>query len=169
MADELRRPEVIYGEITSQQQDAELFRKTLALSRSIFEPDTAEQDRPPTSQLSTWEKHIELPGSKLILATNSSHQPVGFFFVVPRTHPEIGYELPHIWIACVDTASRGLGIFPHLTNKVKAHAMNLGYQEITVCTYPEVFPKMYRILRQHGWKEVAWPKKDVKVLMRYTL
>ena len=54
-------------------------------------------------------------------------------------------------------------------DKAKAQAITLGYQEITVCTYPKTFLKMYRILSQNGWKEVAWPKKDEKVLMKYSL
>jgi GNAT superfamily N-acetyltransferase len=166
MADNLPNPEVTWGEITSNHMDDGLFRQILALSISVFEPDAPGEDLRPTSQLSTWGKHIQLPGATLFYAMNSTSQPIGFFFLLPRTIPEIGHELLHIWIACVHPASRGLGIFPRLTDKVKAHARELGYPEITVCTYPNRFTKMYRILSQNGWQEVCWPEKDVKVLMK---
>jgi len=52
-------------------------------------------------------------------------------------------------------------------DKVKVHARNLGFQEITVCTYPNRFAKMYRILNENGWQEVCWLQEDVKVLMKF--
>ena len=146
--------------------DDDLLRQLLALTISVFEPDTPAEDLTGACQLSAWEQHIQVPGAILFYAMNSANQPVGLFFAVPRTMPEIGHELLHIWAACVDPASRGLGLFPRLMDKVKAHAQNLGYPEITVCTYPNRFTKMYRILNQHEWEEVCWLEKDVKVLMK---
>lgn len=161
--------ELTCHQILSQQDSLETFRKLLALSISIFDPETPESDLPSQHQLSTWEDHIALPGSGIFYVTNSASQLLGFFFAVPRTQPEIGHELLHIWLAGVSPASRGLGIFPLLTEKVKQHAKLLGYREMTVCTYPSRFDKMYRILSKNGWIVVAWPEKDEKVLMKLTL
>ncbi|KXT04341.1 hypothetical protein AC578_7918 [Pseudocercospora eumusae] len=87
-------------------------------------------------------------------------------FLQPRTAPEIGYSLPHIWIAAVDPASRGQGIFALLMQRVVEHVRELKEKEITVCTYPARFKEMYRILQQTGWKEVAWRENGDKVLMK---
>ncbi len=169
MAETSQNPEITLAEMTSQTLDAELFRKLLALSRSVFEPGVQEQDlQQSPSYLSTWKEHIERSNSKLIYALDESHQPVGLFFVELEKHTEIGHELPYIWIACVDPNSRGLGIFPRLMDKFKAYAKGLGYREITVITYPEEYTKMYRILSQHGWEEVARPK-PVQVLLKLTI
>ena len=169
MDSETQKVELTCHQITSKDQSPETFHKLLHLAISIFEPGTLEQDSPVHHQLSTWESHISMPNASIFYVTDLASQPVGFFFVIPRTQPEVGYELLHIWLAGVDTASRGTGIFPFLTEKVKEHATNCGYREITVCTFPNRFDTMYRILGKNGWKEVAWPVKGEKVLMKLTL
>ena len=162
--------ELLCHEITSKEQSAEAFDSILALSRSIFDPDTPECDMPPQNQVPLWESHLEKPNSSIFYVTEKGDsQPKGFFFVIARTQPEIGRELLHIWLAGVDRASQGLGIFPLLTEKTMEHARRCGYDDMTVCTYPERFPKMFRILGQNGWQVVAWPVKDEKVLMKLTL
>lgn len=158
-----------FHEMTSQNMDWNVFQQCLALSTSIFEPDTPTDGLPPTSQLSAWQETISLPEARLLCALNANRSPVGFFFMKPRTLPAIGYQLPHIWIACVDPNSRGLGIFPRLTEMARGHAQSLGYKEISANTYPQRFTKMYRILSKNGWEEVCWPEKDVKVLMKLDL
>lgn len=171
MAPKSPDPPITIKALTSQCMDDTLLQKILALSTAVFEPDTPKDQLPPSSQPSVWEENIRQPGAALFYATSptDTDQPAGCFFIFPRTMPEIGRELPHIWIACVDPASRGLGIFPRLMERAKAHARELGFGELTVCTYPQRFTKMYRILNQHGWREVCWPKKDVKVLMKLQL
>lgn len=166
MTDNLPKPELTFGEVTAENLDDGFLQQILALSKSVFEPDTPPEGLPPNQQVPAWQKQILLPGARIFYVTDSGKQPVGFFFVIPRTHQEIGSERLHIWIACVTPASRGLGIFPSLTEKAKAHARSLGYSEITVCTFPKRFTKMYRILNQNGWEEVCWLQKDVKVLMK---
>ena len=166
MASDTRGTGITCHKITSKDQCPETFRGLLALSISIFNPDTPEHDLPPQNRLATWEDHISLPGAAILYVSNSDSQPLGFFFAVPRTHPEIGHELLHLWLAGVDPASRGLGIFPLLTEQLKEHARVYRYGEMTVCTYPNRFTEMYRILGKNDWKEVAWPLKGEKVLMK---
>lgn len=162
----MARSELKLGEITSQQQDEEMLRKLLALSTSIFDPDTPEKDLSPSNWLSNWKANLEVPGAALIYVKDADMRPFGFFFTYPRTIEGIGYELLHIWVACVDPAYRGLGIFPLLMDKAKNHARELGYGEISVVTYPKRFTQMYRILTKHGWEEVCWLEKDVKLLLK---
>lgn len=115
---------------------------------------------------------LQLPGAAVFYATNGTNHSgvLGFFFLIPRTAPEIGIELPHIWLAGVHPDSRGLGVFPFLMQHTIEHARDsLAATEMTVCTYPRRFTQMYRILSQHGWEEVAWREEGVKVLMRLNI
>ena len=160
-------------QITSKHQSPEAYQSILDMCRSIFSPNTPVEDLPRYYQLSEWDSHISMPNSVIFYMTNPASnppsRPIGFFFAVPRTQPEIGHELLHISLAGVDPESRGLGIFPLLMEKVKEHARSHGYPEMTVCTFPGRFEKMYRILGSNGWEEVAWPMKDEKVLMKLTV
>ena len=168
MANETVRTHIHFGQLTAKQPNGELLHKLLALAISVFEVTTPEHELPHHAQLSTWGELLRVPDAIIFYATNNSGQPIACFFVVPRTQELIGYELLHIWNACVQPESRGLGLFPALLEKVKAYAIERGQQEITVCTYPATFCKMYRILSQNGWEEVGWPKED-KILMQLKL
>jgi GNAT superfamily N-acetyltransferase len=169
MATEVSETDSTLEEMTSITLDPDMFKKLLALSISIFEPDKPEAERSQACQLSNWQELLSRPESILFYALNAVQHPIGFFFVESRIHPEVGYRLPHVWIACVDPKSRGLGLFPRLMEKTKAHATGLGYAEITVCTYPQRFTKMYRILCQNGWQKVCWLQEGEKVLMKLPL
>ena len=169
MATAVSSMDVSFADMTSQTLDSDLFEKLLALSISVFEPNTPAAQLSHASQLSNWQAIISQPESTLFYALNTLNQPITFFFVESRIHPEIGYRLPHIWIACVDPNYRGLGLFPRLMERVLVFGRGLGYKEVTVCTYPQRFTKMYRILCHHGWREVCWLKEDEKVLMKLAL
>jgi GNAT superfamily N-acetyltransferase len=160
-------------EISTADQDEQAFTQLRRLCKDIFDPEVANEELAHHSQLEVWTKHIEHEDSKVFYATNTASEtpdhPIGFLFVVPRTQPEIGYELLHIWIAAVDPATRGLGVFPLLMEQVVGHARSCGYSEITVCTYPDRFTTMYRILQKNGWELVGWPIEDEKVLMKLAL
>lgn len=154
--------------ITSAEPRTDILRDLQQLSVSVFQPyfqETAQEH--PSFDFSVWEYHITLPNAVVFYATTStSSQPLGFFFGIPRTQPEIGHELFHIWVVAVEPNSRDLGIFPLLMDQIKQHARGCGYREMTICTRPRQFHKMYRILGKHGWEEVTWRKEEDGVLQQ---
>ena len=145
-------------QITSSEPRLEVLRELQELSVAIFSPYfPATLHNHPSFYFSEWQSRLTLPNSIVFYATTPmSGKPLGFFFAHPRTQPEIGHELFHIWLVGVDPNSRGLGIFPLLMDRMKQHARDCGYSELTICTRPKQFDKMYRILCEHGWQEVAW-------------
>ena len=150
------------GQITSAKPDPDVLRQLQELSVTVFSPyfPTTKHDHP-SFDLSVWQHRITLPNAVVFYATTStSSQPLGFFFAIPRTQPEIGQELLHIWLVAVDPGSQGLGIFPLLLERMKEHAGSCGYQQMTICTRPKQFHKMYRILGENGWQEVAWRQME---------
>lgn len=145
-------------QISSHEPRPEVLRELQELSVAIFSPyfSTTEHNHP-SFDFSEWQRRLTFSHSVVYYATKSeTDKPLGFFFAHPRTQPEIGHELLHIWLVGVDPDSRGLGIFPFLMDRMKQHARNCGYSELTICTRPKQFQKMYRILGEHGWQEVAW-------------
>lgn len=154
--------ELLCHRITSTEPRPKVLCDLQQLSVSVFEPYfQGTEHEHPSFDLSEWQRRITLPNAVIFYATTStSNRPLGFFFAVPRVQPEIGHELFHIWLVAVEPSSRGLGIFPLLMDHMKQHARSCGYQELTICTRPEQFDKMYRILRENEWEEVAWRQKE---------
>lgn len=150
-------------QLTHNDTASAALEEAFGLSQSVFAE--LQDSQRPSNDLSQWKTLLQLPGAAVFYATRTNaSQVLGFFFLIPRTAPEIGVELPHIWIAAVHPASRGLGIFPLLMHHAVKHARGIAPQ-LTVCTYPERFTQMYRILKQHGWEEVARREEGKKVLM----
>lgn len=166
-------PQINCHTLQSGDQHLPVLSQLIDLNKTVFQPATPEEEQEPNYQRKGWEERLSLPNAKIFYATNQSSltpdQPIGFFFMLPRTQPEIGYELLHIWLAAVDPAARGLRVFPLLMEGALDHARRSGGKEVTVCTFPARFKKMYRILNEHGWELVAWPMEGVKVLMKMTL
>jgi GNAT superfamily N-acetyltransferase len=127
-------PQLICHQLESVQQDPEIFKQVYQLSRTVFDPDTPDDQLPIHHRQERWEEEIAFPNSSIFYVTNdvseTPGQPIGFFFALPRVQPEIGYELLHIRLAAVTTSSRGLGVFPLLMLKVTEHARNCGYKEM---------------------------------------
>ncbi len=168
-------PQLMWHEIATAEQNPPVFDKLFELSWGVFAAYTP-SDELRSQQIESsdiWKQHIGLPGASIFYATNTAStkpdEPLGFLFVVPRTQPLIGVELLHIKIAAVDEQSRGFGVFPFLLDRVKQLAARCGYREITVCTFPGRFQKMYRMLSSNGWKVVGWPVQNEKILMKLTV
>ncbi|KAK4506481.1 hypothetical protein PRZ48_000213 [Zasmidium cellare] len=141
-----------------------------ALSQEVF--SEFERGNPPSSYLSTWETYIRHQDAMVAYTTldpePNPSKALGLFFSLPRTQSDIGYELPHLWIAAIKSEYRGLGMFPVLMDRVKQYARECGHKEMTVCTYPEQCVKMYRLLCQDGWEEIS-RTADGKALMKHAL
>lgn len=152
--------------ITSENLSDEALVPLFTLSQEVF--SAPGDDQRSSHQLEAWRGYLQQQGAVLLYATSSDlpRKPLGLLFIQPRTAPEIGYSLPHIWIAAVDPESRGKGIFAMLMQRAIEHVRELKEKEMTVCTYPARFKKMYRILQQTGWKEVARRENGDKVLMK---
>ncbi|PPJ53599.1 hypothetical protein CBER1_00443 [Cercospora berteroae] len=152
-------------------QDAadEALTHVFALSKKTFA--ATEDAHRASNQLSEWQKHLRRDGSGVLYVTHAKSQdvPLGFVFVLLRTAPELGIELPHIWLAAVDPASRGSGVFALLMQQATQLAQSTDAQSITVCTYPKRFERMYAVLQQHGWQEMARRENGEKVLMKLDL
>jgi GNAT superfamily N-acetyltransferase len=69
----------------------------------------------------------------------------------------------------VTEQARGAGIFAALMMTVEQHARIYDIQELSVCTYPGKFGKMFAILQKTGWKVWAWMEGGEKVLMHKTV
>ncbi|EME87301.1 uncharacterized protein MYCFIDRAFT_209470 [Pseudocercospora fijiensis CIRAD86] len=160
-------PNITINTITSKNLTDETLIPLFTLSQKVFSSPT--DSHRPSHNLETWRSYLQQPGSILLYAThsNSPQTPVGLLFLHPRTAPEIGYSLPHIWIAAVEPESRGKGIFALLMRRMFDFVRDeLGEREVTVCTYPERFGRMYGVLKKMGWEAVAWREEGKKVLMR---
>lgn len=100
------------------------------------------------------------PTSNSPSATASNTNPIpGFLLTSVRQHPELPAPTFHISIAAVDAAYRGRGVFPRMLAMAEAHCRDeLGLGSVTICTYPERFPGMWRLLgdAKNGWVEVGW-------------
>ncbi|KAM3418404.1 hypothetical protein BST61_g4397 [Cercospora zeina] len=147
----------------------EALTQVFALSRRIF---GAEEDaHRPSSQLPEWRKRLQQEGSAVLYATHTENDeiPLGFLFVVAITAPELGVEFPHIWLAAVDPASRGSGLFALLMQHAIQRAREAEAQALTICTYPKWFARMYAVLQQEGWQEMARRENGEKVLMKLDL
>ncbi len=151
-------------------EDETTFCRLLNLARHVFQPTATTAELEPSMHRKLWEENMARAKACISYAVNTvspdPEQPIGLFFNFPRTEPDIGRELLHIWLAAVDPASSGMGVFPLLLTADKEHARRCGYGELTVCTYPGRFEKMYRILRANDWQEVSWPRENEKVLMK---
>lgn len=160
---------IIVHAITADNATDDELSNGLELCRSVFAyPGDSERS---SHQLGPWQQYIQQSESVLLLATHGSafERPLGLIFVVLRAAPEIGVSLPHIWLAGVEAESRGLGLFVALMDRAVEHASSHGHKEMTVCTYPARFEKMYRILQQTGWQEVARREGGQKVLMKLAI
>ena len=166
--------QLICHRITPTEPDPETLRELKELSASVFKPYfPGTEHTHPSFDLAEWQHRITLPNAIIFYVTTAtSARPLGFFNAIPLIQPEIGYEILHIWLVAVDPESRGLGIFRLLLNRMKQHARSCGYRELTVCTRPENFGKMYRLLSENGWEEVAWREKESggkQVLMKIAI
>ncbi|KAF7186339.1 hypothetical protein HII31_12414 [Pseudocercospora fuligena] len=152
--------------ITAENLSDDALIPLFTLSQGVF--SSPGDDQRPSHRLEAWRGSLQQQGAILLYATSSDspRKPLGLLFIQPRTAPEIGHSLPHIWIAAVDPESRGQGIFALLMQRAVKHVRELEEKEMTVCTYPARFKKMYRILQQTGWKEVAWRENGDQVLMK---
>ena len=166
---EMHGKQIFCHKLGSQDAAHEALTHVFALSKRTFA--AKEDEHRPSNQLSEWQKHLRRDGSAVLYVTDSENKdvPLGFVFVLLRTAPELDIELPHIWLAAVDPASRGSGVFALLMQQATQHARNAGAQSMTVCTYPKRFERMYAVLQQHGWQEMARRENGEKVLMKLDL
>jgi ribosomal protein S18 acetylase RimI-like enzyme len=131
----------------------------------------------------SWQRRLDSEGAMLFTAASSSSDPNspqtssnndtvhGFLFTCRRQHPELPFPTFHISLAAVDPSHRGLGIFPRMLAMAEAHCRDeMGLGSLTICTYPENFPGMWRLLsdERNGWVEVGWRETGDgrQVLMR---
>ncbi|KAF2171370.1 hypothetical protein M409DRAFT_18486 [Zasmidium cellare ATCC 36951] len=165
------KPQIYCHTIDRNNSTEEAIASFFALGQEVF--SKFERGNPPSSHLSTWGNYIQIEDAMVAYTTQEPEpnpsKALGLFFSLPRTHSQVGYELPHIWIAAVKEPYRGLGMFPILMNRVKQHARECGHREMTVCTYPERMEKMYRLLRQDGWDEIGRTENGAKVVMKLAL
>lgn len=134
----------------------------------------------------SWQRRLEAEGARLFTASSSSDpNPTshstpdrtetvhGFLLTSLRQHPELSSPTFHISLAAVDIPYRGLGIFPRLLALVEAYCrdeLGVAGSVVTICTLPEKFPGMWRVLSdgRNGWVEVGWRETGDgrQVLMR---
>ncbi|KAJ9502596.1 hypothetical protein LTR96_005717 [Exophiala xenobiotica] len=144
----------------------------LSLSDQIF--NTAASSPTHHSSLDEWHKRLSLPSSVLLYARDTSPSStegrlVGFMFAHTKTDSSLPCQILHIWLAGVTEQARGTGIFAALMMAVEQHARKHDIQELSVCTYPGKFGKMFAILQKTGWKVWAWMEGGEKVLMIKTV
>jgi ribosomal protein S18 acetylase RimI-like enzyme len=131
----------------------------------------------------SWRRRIDSEGAVLFTASSASsnlNSPSsspnistvhGFLFTRVRQHPELPSPTFHISLAAVDASHRGMGIFPRLLAMAEAYCRaELGLGSVTICTLPESFPGMWRLLsdERNEWVEVGWRETGDgrQVLMR---
>ena len=161
-------PEMACHQIATIEQDPLVYDKLYGLYETVFTPYTSATEPDNMQSKDYWGRELPLPNASIFYAVNASQvgEPVGLLFCVPRTHAEIGHELLHIRVAAVLPSYRGYGIFPFLLDEVKQYARSTGYSEISICTFPSRFEKMYPILCSNGWELVTWLNDGEKVLMK---
>lgn len=117
----------------------------------------------------SWQRRLDSEDARLFTATSSTPintetpdnnpNPVKAFLLTSRRqHPELPLPTLHISLAAVDPSHRGQGLFPRLLAMVEVYAREeLGLGGVTICTLPERFPGMFRLLREgrNGWVEVG--------------
>jgi GNAT superfamily N-acetyltransferase len=140
-----------------------------------FPSPTRSSKQQPHHQLTTplldeWHKRLSLPSSVLLYArdtgTPSTEEgPVGFILAHPKNGSTLPSQTLHIWLAGVTEQARGAGIFAALMMAFEQHARKHDIQELSVCTYPGKFAKMFAILQKTGWKVWAWMEGGEEVLM----
>lgn len=132
----------------------------LKLSNDIFQTD-------PTSKyasLSLWRERISRPGAVIVYAAASAQEdsesvddsqacaPFAFLFCHPRHHdPPLcsgASETPHIWLAGVLLDQRSQGL---LDKMIRASELESGNTQMTVCTTPETYPRMWSWLLRRNW------------------
>ncbi|KAM0694762.1 hypothetical protein Q7P36_005118 [Cladosporium allicinum] len=124
----------------------------------------------------SWQRRLDAEGAMLFTASSSSSTPAennihGFLLTSIRQHPELPSPTFHISLAAVDLSHRGLGIFPRLLALAEEYCRaELGLGSVTICTLPESFPGMWRLLSdpRNRWVEVGWRETGDgrQVLMR---
>ena len=130
----------------------------------------------------SWQRRLDAEGAMLFTASSSSSDPNlpstpaennihGFLLTSIRQHPELPSPTFHISLAAVDVSHRGVKIFPRLLALVEEYCRaELVLGSVTICTLPESFPGMWRLLSdpRNGWLEVGWRETEDgrQVLMR---
>jgi GNAT superfamily N-acetyltransferase len=121
----------------------------------------------------SWQRRLDSENAMIFTASSSDNNADihGFLFTCRRQHPELPSPTFHISLAAVDTSHRGLGIFPRLLAMAEKYCRDeMGLGSLTICTLPDKFPGMFRLLsdERNGWCEVAWREMGDgrQVLMR---
>lgn len=113
------------------------------LSVEVFGESASE----PKYSLQVWKENLGKNG--LLLGTFMDGALVGFKF---------GYEREpgsfHSWLGGVREPYRHQGIMRLLTERQEAWARSRGYRVLTVNTYQEKFPAMYKLLIGMGYAEL---------------
>jgi ribosomal protein S18 acetylase RimI-like enzyme len=117
----------------------------------------------------SWQRRLDAEGAMLFTASssldpNTPSTPAennihGFLLTSLRQHPELPSPTFHISLAAVDLSYRGLRIFPRLLAMAEEYCRDeLSLGSVTICTLPESFPGMWRLLsdERNGWVEIGW-------------
>lgn len=108
-----------------------------------------------------WKQKIK-DGALLFGATVDTI-PAGFVFAYPTKAKRL-----HIWHAGVLPEYRGLKIWSQLYQTIETKARELGYNEITLHTYPDRFPEMYNFAQKNGFMSYS-PNKTSEFEKKYLL
>ncbi len=114
----------------------------ILISKEIFHPSTKEIEEYHDKQ--DWDNKIEKGG--LLVVAYAENEPAAF---VASYIKEAG--ILHIWVGGVLEKFRGLGLWSGMYEKIEEYAKGKKFQKITLNTYKDKFPIMYRFATKHGF------------------
>ena len=116
--------------------------EVLQVSEEVFEPNFQEKEK--YHKKSDWLEKIK---NGLLISAVSNNQIVGFAICCKK---ETAF---HIWNVGVLTKYRKIGIWQRMYKEIIKFAKDSGYRQVSLNTYKEKFPPMYKFCKKEKFIE----------------
>lgn len=128
----------MHKKLIYKQNDIGTIDEVINLSIDTFRPKTIQEEEKYHSR-KDWIEKISEGG--LLISAFDGKKCIGFSFTYEREP-----ESKHIWIVAVDKDYRKKGVWKHMYQKTLDWSKKLGTKKITINTYKDKFPNMYKFL-----------------------
>ena len=123
----------------------------IEISKDIFSPSAKEIDEYHNKQ--DWVNKIENGG--LLISVYVENELSGFTVCYVKESGSL-----HIWVGGVLEKYRGLGFWSGMYKKIEEYAKDNDLKRLTLNTYKDKFPVMYKFATTHGFKCYKTEIKD---------